>query len=124
METNELISFVLSCINYVQNCRTISGFARVSLDGQIVDAQVRQLADAGLTAIAFAAATVSVTPTSEKHEIISYSKPPATRVPFFDWFAGKTRGGLCDGAAGDHQAGRDFGQRHQNESAFEKILVR
>jgi hypothetical protein len=43
--------------------------------------------------------------TKEIHEIISYSTAPstapATRVPFFDWLAGETRGGLCDGTPGD-----------------------
>jgi predicted site-specific integrase-resolvase len=35
------------CIIYRHNCPVIYGYARVSMDGQSVDAQVRQLTKAG-----------------------------------------------------------------------------
>jgi hypothetical protein len=45
------IKGLLWCINYVHNKPVIYGYARVSTDGQSVDAQVRQLTKAGCTKV-------------------------------------------------------------------------
>jgi hypothetical protein len=75
----------------------IYGYARVSTDGQSVDAQMRQLMDVGLTATSFEAAIASAARRERIAKLSHGSTTPAARVPFFDWLAGETRGGFCDG---------------------------
>ena len=80
------------CINDVRKCCMIYGYARVSTDGQSVEAQVRQLTDAGCAKVFRETASGAKTDRAQLARAISTLKPgDALLVTRLDRLARSTR---------------------------------